>query len=139
MERPDCPRCRAEKPAKNGWHLGRQRWKCKACSFAFTQTTPRGKPRWMKQLALHLYQSRMSINGIARLFGVSGPAVLKWLRESAKQVVEKPSPGSVQVVEIDEVWHFLGKKTESCGSGWLLIAVKSASLTGKSAIVAELP
>jgi len=139
MERPACPKCKIESPNKNGQHLGKQRWKCKACRFEFTRSEPKGKPYWMKELALRLYQNRMSLNGIAKLLGVSTPSVLSWVRLLAKQVIEKPEPEQVRIIELDEVWHFIDKKSENVGSGWLLIAINSESLTGKSAIEVQLP
>ena len=139
MERPSCPKCRTEAPNKNGQHLGKQRWKCRSCHFEFTRTEPKGKPYWMKELALRLYQNRMSLNGIAKLFHVSTPAVLAWVRQLAKQIIEKPEPEQIRVIELDEVWHFIDKKSENAGSGLLLIVIRSESLTGKSAIEVQLP
>ena len=63
-----------------------------------------------KLLATILYMHGLSLNAIARLFNVSAPAVLKWVRNFARENYEKPKPGSAVVMEVDEMWHYLQKK-----------------------------
>jgi hypothetical protein len=117
---------------------GKPRLKCKVCGFQFVAVRSH-KPDWMKEMALTLYQSRMTIRGIAKVLKVSPPTVLSWLRTLGPKIVEKPAVEKVRAIQIDEVWHYLGEKNEKSGFGWLLILIQSESLTGKSAIVAQLP
>ena len=130
MDKPECPKC-GEKTVKNGFVKGQQRWKCKVCSFQFTRLEPKGKPLWMKLLAALLYISGNSLNSIAKNLGVSTPSVLDWVREFAKANYEKPEPGSVVVVELDEMWHFIGSKKTRSGSGKLLLAMVGDLSTGR--------
>ena len=97
----------------------------------------------MKDFAIQRYQSRVTIRGIAKLLQVSPPTVLVWIRKYAPEHIEKLKPGHVKGIQLDEVWHYLGEKNENCGLkaslGSLLILIQSESLTGKSALVAQLP
>jgi len=59
------------------------------------------------------------MNAIARLLGVSTPAVLYWIRTTARTLAQKPTPqpGQVVVLELDEMWHFVEKKLKDSGFG----------------------
>ncbi len=106
---PSCPQCGSPQTVKNGFLYNRRRYKCKQCGHQFTRTTPRGRPIREKFLAVVLYMHGLSLNAIAKLFNVSAPAVLKWVRKFAQNTYEKPKPGSAMVMEIDEMWHYLQK------------------------------
>ena len=76
----------------------------------------------------------LSMNAIAKQLGV--PSILKWIRAHAATHAPRPQPEPGEnVMELDELWHFLQEKRTSCGSGWLLIALANASSTGNVAIV----
>ena len=135
--KPNCPKCGSPQTVKNGFLCNRQRYKCKQCGHQFTRTTPRGKPMRDKLLAVVLYMHGLSLNAIAKLFNVSAPAVLKWVRNFAQDTYEKPKPGSAIVMEIDEMWHYLKKNPTSFGYGRLIVAIPVSSLTGNVAIVME--
>jgi transposase len=126
---PNCPKCDGTS-VKNGFVQGNQRWKCKQCKFQYTRLEPRGKPLWMKLLANLLYISGNSLNSIAQNLGVSTPSVLDWVRSFAELNYEKPEPGKAVVVELDEMWHFVGSKKTKCGYGRPLIVMAGDSLTG---------
>ncbi|WP_206215237.1 IS1 family transposase [Desulfovibrio sp. ZJ200] len=108
--KPDCPKCHACTVYRSGKILGKQRYRCKNCGFQFTRTTPRGRPASEKALAVTLYTMGLSLSAIARIFHVSPPAVLRWVRTFAERVYEKPEPGEAIIVELDEMWHFLKSK-----------------------------
>ena len=50
-----CPRCQHEHFVKNGFVNEKQRYKCKACSYQWTEKTHRGRPLAEKSLAVFLY------------------------------------------------------------------------------------
>jgi transposase len=50
------------------------------------------------------------MNAIARMIGVEPSTVLYWIRNFALRVYEKPTPQGAVVIELDEMWHFLGSK-----------------------------
>ena len=90
MSNPKCPKCHSPEIIKSGQHLGRQRYRCKGCGFQFTRTESRGRPASEKAMAVTLYTMGLSLNAIARLFKVSTPAVLRWIRLFAEgSVTEK--------------------------------------------------
>ena len=129
-EKPPCPKCQSIEVVKNGKVQGKQRYKCKSCSLQFTRLTPRGRPAQEKAMAVTLYTLGLSIRAIARLIGVSPTAVLKWIKTCAKTHYEKPAPGDAIIVELDEMWHYLGSKKTSYGSGKLIVEKLESLLTG---------
>ena len=129
-EKPPCPKCQSIEVVKNGKVQGKQRYKCKSCSLQFTRLTPRGRPAQEKAMAITLYTLGLSIRAIARLIGVSPTAVLKWIKTFAKTHYEKPAPGDAIIVELDEMWHYLGSKKTSYGSGKLIVEKLESLLTG---------
>ena len=129
-EKPPCPKCQSIEVVKNGKVQGKQRYKCKSCSLQFTRLTPRGRPAQEKAMAVTLYTLGLSIRAIARLIGVSPTAVLKWIKTFAKTHYEKPAPGDAIIVELDEMWHYLGSKKTSYGSGKLIVEKLDSLLTG---------
>lgn len=135
---PDCPKCN-EKSIKSGFARGKQRYKCKECKFQFTRLEPKGKPLWMKVLSALLYLSGMSMSSIAKLFNVSPPSVLEWIRNFAKANYEKPEPETAVVVELDEMWHFIQSKKPKFGYGKLMIVMEINLLTGRLETVIAKP
>jgi hypothetical protein len=73
--------------------------------------------------ALKLYLEGMGFRAIGRVLNVSNVSVLNWIRnfgQTVKAYVEENMPDNIQdidIVEIDEMWHFTVKKNESFGSG----------------------
>ena len=113
-----CKRCGAEEYVKSGFVRGHQRYKCKSCGCNFTDTALRGKPQAMKLLAVLLYgMGNMSQSMIAKLFGVSEVAVYKWIRQYASLLPEPEVPAEVEIVQLDEMWHFVNGKKTNAGSG----------------------
>ena len=135
-----CLKCSSEAIIKNGFMKGLQRYKCKNCSYQFTQETPRGKPLKDKVLALTLYLSGLSMNMTGQIVGVSAQSVMRWIKMFYDKYAEMPLPeGSIQEVEIDEMHHYLSKKNTFSGSGKLLIIRPGGSLAGDVAIVVRKP
>ena len=56
------------------------------------------------------------MGNLAKLFKVSTVAVLKWIRNAAVQIEDKPVQ-KPDIIMVDEFWHFVnGKKTKfGCG------------------------
>ena len=124
---------------KNGKHLQKQRYRCKACGFQFTRGTPRGRAPSEKALAILLYTLGLSMNAVARLLKVSTPAVLRWVRNFAEKTYEKPEPGEAVIVELDEMWHYLRSKKTNSGFGKLIVEIPVSSLIGNAGVVIRKP
>lgn len=126
-----CKRCGAGDYVKSGFVRGHQRYKCKACGCNFTDTPPRGKPQAMKLLAVLLYgMGNMSQAMIARLFDVSDVAVYKWIQQYAALLPEPEVPADVEIVQLDEMWHFVNGKKTNAGSGGPSIRSRGEPLPG---------
>ena len=70
----------------------------------------------MKALAVLLYaMGNASYGMIARLFGVSEVAVFKWIRKEAAALPEPTTPAAVEIVQLDEMWHFVDGKNQVLG------------------------
>ena len=106
-----CKGCGAEGHVKNGFMRGKQRYRCKACGLNFADTPPRGMPLRVEVTAVLLHLSGLSMNRTAKLLGVSTRSVQAWIERFAEVYAQKPEPeGRAVVVELDEMWHFLGRK-----------------------------
>src|SRR5437763_14705789 len=104
----NCEGCVGAAFVKNGTVRGHQRYLCKACGCNFTATPERGKPEAMKALAVLLYAVGNASQGmIAKLLGVSHVTVYRWLRAAGEAAPEPAGEPSSEVVQIDEMWHFL--------------------------------
>lgn len=115
-----CPKCFSE---KNGFMKGDQRYRCKNCRCNYTKSDPRGHPLAQKLLAVSLHLSGMSMNSIGVILGVTAQSVMRWIRWAADIFAPLPEPEESAVpVEMDEMHHFLLKKTKNFGSGrcWII-------------------
>lgn len=98
---------------------GAKRRKCKSCDYLYTRSEPVGKPLSVKLMAVALYLHGVSMNTIANWTGVSTPAVLKWIRNHAKEHCPKPIVAMLQ--SLNGAFH--RKKTANSGSGRLIIVI----------------
>jgi transposase-like protein len=117
-----CKHCGSGSFVRNGMANGRQRYRCKACGRSSTATPPRGEPPAMKALAVLLYAlGDVSQGMIAKLLGVSHVAVDKWVRAAGEAAPAPSITPEDNVVQIDEMGHFVDGKKTSFGSGGPLI------------------
>ena len=111
-----CKHCGSGSFVRNGMAHGRQRYRCKACGRSFTATPPRGKPPAMKALAVLLYAlGNVSQGMIAKLLGVSHVAVYKWVRAAGEAAPAPSTTPEDNIVQIDELWHFVDGKKQGLG------------------------
>ena len=109
-ERPSCPRCGSRRVVKSGHVLGKQRWWCRSCRSQFTKTNGSNTPETVKRAAVSLYGHGLSLRTVAGLLGTTAQSVLRWVCGYVDHFCTKPEPGEAVVVELDEMWHFLGTK-----------------------------
>ena len=110
-----CPKCTHPHVVKAGKAKGKQRWRCRCrgCGYQFTRTTLRGRPPWQMSLAVFLYGHGVSMNALAKMFGVWASTILTWIRSYATDHADKPIPsGEAIVLDIDEMWHFPKKRCQ---------------------------
>jgi transposase len=132
-----CKKCGGSRYVKSGFIRGNQRYKCNDCGFNFKLGDNRGKIKpEAKALGLLMYGSgKASYGMIARLFNVSRPAVLYWIRSMDSKLPEPVVDTEIEEVSIDEMWHFLNKKNERFGYGGQWTAVTTKPSDGLLAIV----
>ena len=121
-----CPRCASPRLRKNGTdYKGSQKYHCPACgAYGTLGASQRDYPQWFKELVLRAYRERASMRGIARAFRICRQTLARWLVDAATGLPELattllPSHAD-DVLELDELWSFVYKKTEK---RWIWIAL----------------
>ena len=132
-----CGKCGSTNNVKAGFNHGKQRYKCKDCGRQFTQSGDKNATK--RAFALYLYVVGLSMNAIARMFGVEPSTVLYWVRNFALKVYEKPAPKGDVAVELDEMWHYLESKKLKFGYGRHIAALPASWLTGNAGTGAPQP
>ena len=87
-----------------------------------------------------MYLEGLGFRSIGRILGVSNVTVLKWMRRIAREIVAIRASGEsgnvgIRTMELDEMWHYVGKKNEKSGCGLLLIETPEKYLPGNSVLV----
>ena len=123
----NCPHCKSDKIIKYGIVRQKQRYRCKSCSFNFTTYIPKGTPLVIKKIALQLYLEGLGFRAIGRVLGVSQVSVYNWIKSFGSNLPVVSKPEKVEVMELDEIWHFVGKKNEKGGYGSLFVALPKES------------
>ena len=122
MENSRCPKCKSEIILKHGIVKGKQRYTCKSCNYHFT-VSKRG--RALEKIyvirALQLYLEGLGFRSISRLIGISHVTIIKWIKLYGSSLeiirIEKDKEA---IVEVDEIYSYIGSKKNEYGSGLLL-------------------
>lgn len=112
-----CPRCESE----TGQHkigrtkAGSQRYKCQVCECRYTpEPKHHGHAEDLRQQAVRMYLDGLNFRRIGRMLGVHHTSVMNWVNAYANKVDDAPVPESVETVEMDELYTYVGdKKTDS--------------------------
>jgi transposase-like protein len=117
-----CPRCNQSEVVKAGFVRQTQRYKCKGCKYFFTGVDRRKYPRETKVRAIQLYLEGLGFRAIERLLGVCDTTVLLWVKDLGKtiQELEPLHPAKIELLELDEIHHFVGQKNKLSGYGLLV-------------------
>ena len=110
-----CPSCDAQdRQVKNGTNpSGRGRIKCQHCGRKYTpEPKEHGYPDTLRQQAVRLYVDGLSYRRIARVLGVDHKSVMHWVKAHSDQLppAALPEETPLHVVEMDELYTFVGKK-----------------------------
>ena len=133
-----CKNCHGADTVKNGCVRNKKRYQCKECGYNFVVGDDRMKAETVvkRAFAVILYVLGKSSYGfIAKLFGVTPPAVQKWLQREADLLDELEIPGTIREMECDERWNFIGSKKQNSGSSKPWIVLPSEPWPGLSAVV----
>lgn len=95
----------------------------------------------MKRLAALMYLEGLGFSSIGRILNVSDVAVFKWIRSLGEKVasLSPEKPTSVEVMELDEMWHYVQKKLKNAGSGFLMIETERSLLPLNVVVVERRP
>ena len=91
---------------------GNQRLRSQKCRRYFTeQHWPKGYDPALREQALKLYLEGVSLRAIGRVLGVHHQSVANWIKKAADGLPEQVTDNTpTQVVEIDELFTYVGKK-----------------------------
>ncbi len=119
-----CRDCDSKNIVRNGRNrYGSQQYLCKDCGNSRV-LTPKKHDSKVKEHLLNASRERLSLRGLARVFGVARKTIIRWLTEAIRCL--RPCRHSLaeakqdDVLELDELWSFVGKKTNK---QWLWVAL----------------
>lgn len=75
-----CPKCGSKVYCKNGFNLGRQRYRCANCGYNYTVAI-KGPDSELKKRIVYLYQEGLSHRAIGREVGQCGVTIKKWVEQ----------------------------------------------------------
>src|SRR5713226_1996856 len=136
VRREACPQCGSAWYKRNGHiHTGKQNHRCKVCGRAFV-LTPENRVITEEQQVLieRPLLERISLRGICRAVGVGLRWLLHFMVErfaaAPAHLYVQPTAGPQAVIlhrleaEVDELWSFVGKKTNR---QWVWIALDATT------------
>ena len=128
-----CPLCQTDTLIKAGLNRsGSQRYQCKVCKH---YTTPAPKPNGYadatRRQALRLYLEGNGLRRIGRILEVAHPTVANWVNAAhARLNGPAPQPQESAVIELDELFTFVGQKKKKFTSPPPWIGPLAASSVG---------
>ena len=137
-----CSKCGENSYYKSGKANGEQRYKCKECGCHFAMKDRREKYSTKQRLAaVTLFRKGLSLRSIAEGIGANNVIVLYWIRNIGKFIKNTVLSAAVQsskeleVIEIDELWHYVQKNRKSCGYGLFTLVPEKESLPARLVLV----
>jgi transposase-like protein len=122
MKQIACPKCQSEVLIKSGVVNGRQRYRCKNCSYSFTVLKD-GKqidPYYVIK-ALQLYIEGVTYREIERILGISHVTVMNWVKKySIKMPENNDYHPTYKVLNHEELLTFLGDKNSLKSAGCII-------------------
>ena len=121
-----CHQCSSVNIEKNGTdYKGSQKYHCLDCNkYGTLNPQNRDYPRFFRDLVLRAYRERASMRGIQRIFGIARQTLARWLQQEAIELPDLAEtlvpPDENDVLELDELWSFVLKKSEK---RWIWIAL----------------
>jgi hypothetical protein len=72
---------------------------------------------------------------MGKILNTNHALVYRWIRAFGESLPEPVVSGGIQLMQFDEMWHFLQQKKENCGSSKPLIVAHGKLWDGCSAVV----
>jgi transposase-like protein len=118
----DCPRCGSIYYCKDGLIKNRQRYQCKDCKYHYTvKEKSNAKSQDIKRLAFEMYLEGFGFRQIGRVLKISYGTVFQWIKKWGKNQELPKRNEEIDVIELDEMHTYVGRKKTTDGYGLLLI------------------
>ena len=133
-----CKNCKSKRNIKSGIVNGKQRYRCKDCSYSFTEGDSRTNERIAakKALCVILYSlGKASFRMLAKIFNTSPSLTYRWITEAGAKLSDQEISGDIKHMEFDEMWHFIKSKKTNFGSLKPLTVAHGELWPGCSAVV----
>ncbi len=118
-----CPKCGAKQCTKDGFIGGKQRYKCKQCSYRHTVNF-RGFADNVKRQALILYLQGLDFRSIGKLLQCSHVSVHNWIKPYHPDIERVRSKTGVKIVRFLDFETRICEKTKDSKAELLLIDLK---------------
>ena len=131
-----CPHCTSSERQTKAGHTrtGSQRYECKACQRIYTPAPkPLGYPEETKREAVRLYLEGTNFRRIGRILNVNHQSVVNWVNAYHASLPAARAPVTApEVLEVDELFTFVGSKKHQPTSSPSLTVRPAASSLGRS-------
>ena len=103
-DRKKCPKFGRKEEAKNGFHRGNKRCKCKNCGCNYIGYK-KGYPEHVKQKAIKYYLEGNGFKRIERLMHVRHVSVINWVKKAAEEIrkMRKFKQKKTNILELDKI------------------------------------
>lgn len=114
-----CKRCKSAGCVKNGFMQEKQRFRCKACGYNFTQGDARTDyDASTKQMAVRMYLNNCGFRRIAEIMELPLTTVFTWIQRAGQivdeMVKEQPqASGDIKILEMDEFYTYVKKSRDA--------------------------
>jgi transposase len=114
-----CKRCKAAGCVKNGFMQEKQRYRCKACGYNFTQGDGRSDyDAQTKQLVVRMYLNNCGFRRVAEILQLPLTTVFTWIARAGQIVDEmvkarQEETGDIEILEMDELYTYVKKNQEN--------------------------
>lgn len=121
-----CPKCQSTEHVKSGIIKGRQRYKCKQCSYYFTvQKLGKRIDDYYVTKALQLYVEGVSYREIERLLGISHVSVMNWVKTYG---IKRPAHNenyhpTYKILTFEELAKYMAEKDNVKGAGMIITEI----------------
>ena len=122
----NCSRCGSVNYCKDGKIKGVQRYMCKDCHYHYTvERKSDVKSVDTKRLAFEMYLEGLGFRAIGRILKISYGTVYQWIKKWGSSMTLPKRNGEIEVVELDEMHTYVGRKKTTNGYGLLLIDMEN--------------
>ena len=122
----NCSRCGSVNYCKDGIIKERQRYKCKDCNFRYTVVQKSDvKSLDTKRMAFSMYLEGLGFRAIGRILNISYGTVYQWIKKWGSNLELPKRNEAIEIVELDEIHTYVGRKKTTNGYGLLLIDMEN--------------